>query len=124
MKTNRRLVPTALTSLALPALAWAQTGTTNPSNPGSPSTPVTVVGPAFETATPGTGAAVTTAVTTADAVRAGNITIAAPVARPANLTTAVTQANNAIVAENAATRSTALTQRQTSLARLRLAATE
>jgi hypothetical protein len=132
MKTSLRLALPAVTLLTLAQIVCAQT-TPPTTEPGRPQTPVGPVGsdtsvaipPTFRDASPAVQTSVVNAIGTADAVRAASIGVATtPVPRPTTLTTAVTTANNAIVAESATTRATALTQRQASLARLRVAASE
>jgi hypothetical protein len=130
MKTSLRLALPAVTLLTLAQIARAQTTTpTEPSRPQTPSGPAgsstsVVVPPTFRDASPAVQTSVVNAITEADAARAANIGLASPTPRPPPLTTAVTVANNAIVAESVTTRSAALTQRQATLTRLRLAASE
>lgn len=139
--TTRRLVP-LLGALSLPLLASAQT---------TPQTPQTPAGPAGSSTSPGTVATVTPArfadLTTvpppvastaqivgnlAEGIRLGIITL--PTTNPgassttpapvSPLTTAVTQANTAIIREGQSVRANALASRQASLTRLRLAQSE
>lgn len=126
MNPKLRLILVLISALAGSALVRAQTNPPPPQvTPTTPSTPVAspvTQSTAFAAASAAVTATVQQATSIADGIRQGVITSTVPA--HAELATAVTTANNAIVAEDKTTRSTALSQRQATLIRLRTAASE
>jgi hypothetical protein len=135
---TRRLVRFLLGACALPLFATAQT---TPAVPAVPQTPQTPAGPAGSTTSPGTPATIArfsdltkaapavagpaqTVTSLADSIRLGILTLPSTATGANPLTSAVAQANTAIIRDGQAVRAEALSGRQRTLTRLRLAQTE